>query len=448
MIYGFLSDSAFKLTPILEYGTTSLPPVCYLDDNMVNYFQTKLTVTDPRATRNETPVAFGKLQLHVDSAQLENVNMLTMLTDDQLSDLFSLFEYIEMNTQIPVSQLQTNIENNSVYADIYKVDTLVLGNTTISTGSTIVTKMVDYFVVTVKFIKDTTTVEIEETFKVWLNRNKFLSDYPLSTLCKVVLPCDPSYLLNPGQIPSIVDAIIDSNSYAYNVLGTDITNEDHTGLLTFYTKYNVSSTSVKMLPFGILYKGAKPSTMIIRKSIRTLLEGLGIAASSVWESLLPDLYVTGQFFIVPVWDNTIVRPDRVMFPSIIPVNKLTTILPIIFPDFTDTFVDGHLDVLTIAQSEVFILAIPDPANDTDMTLLGVHPTYQYYSPQDTTHMYMGPKTKDFSIRLNRCMAVLAGETVLEEFSTNTFNERDFLSFVSYENEYHVLTKETYMSLIS
>jgi hypothetical protein len=56
---------------------------------------------------------------------------------------------------------------------------------------------------------------------------------------------------------------------------------------------------------------------------------------------------------------------------------------------------------------------------------------------------MEQKTREFSLRLNRCMGVLMGENVLDEFVENIFDDRTYLSFVSGGIEYHVLTKDSY-----
>lgn len=445
MIYGFLTDTMYEQIPLLEYGETSLPPVCFLDDKIENYFNRKLSVRDPRTNRN-VPTFEGVIKVHVDADQLEETHIFTTLLPQQLADVFSLFEHIYTAGTKATEILEQELVTDPLYSVFYVPNTLRLGRTYVGTGLPTshpsADQMVDCFSLEVVFN------EVNTSFKIWMNRSKFASDYPISTISKVILPCDHKYLLNPSSFANIVETIIKSNEFSFAELDSNIHSGDHSGLLTYKTKYNVSSTSVKLMPFGILYKGATPSSLSICEAIREKLLGYGTAPKEVWESLFPDLFVTGQFFIVPVWDNVSVRTDRVMFPSIVNIKKISTLLKELFPNIPSNFVEDHQEVFTCAQSEIFLLSIPDQLNATQFSLLDVHPTYQFYSPQNQTHAYMEPKSKDFSIRLNRCMAVLAGETVLEEFVENRFDDRRYLSFVSYGVEYHVMLKEDYLDFVT
>lgn len=444
MIYGFIHDTMFKQDTLLEYGDSGLPPVCYLDDNIEGYFNNKLTVTDPRSVRN-VPTYNGIIKFNVDADKLDTDHIFTVLNAAQISTLFSLFEEIYTTPDLTESQLNTFLNSDPTFQTIYVPDSLQLGNVFVSTElpeTHIGPKtMVDYFRLDIHF------GAVTETFKVWMNRAKFATDYPLSTINKVVLPCEHTYLLNPNNFTNIVDTLILSNEFSFSALDANINAADHTGLITYRTKYNVSSTSVKMMPFGILYKGATPSSLDIRKAIRDLLISYGTASSEVWEALFPDLFVTGQFFIVPMWDNVSVRVDRTLFPSILPVKKIDSLLQNLYPNMEDSYIKNNKELLLCAQSEIFLLSLPDTLNAQHFSILEMHPTYQYYSPQNQIHAYMEPKTKDFNIRLNRCMAVLSGETVLEEFIVNTFDGKRYLSFVSYETEYHVLYREDYLTFV-
>lgn len=444
MLYGFLTDTMFKQDSLLEYGNSSLPPVCYLDDNIENYFNNRLSIKDPRAERN-VPAYVGEIRLHIDQDQIGTDTIFTTITSDDIGKVFSMFEKIYTAGAETQDALEADLESDPEFSLFYVPGTLRLGrvyvDTNVPEGSPAPVTMVDYFIVEVVFN------EVNTSFKVWMNRAQFAADYPISTISKVILPCDHSYLLSPSSFANIVDVIVKSNEFSFGELGNDITNSDHSGLLTFKTKYNVSSTSVTMMPFGILYKGAAPSSLSIREAIRTKLVGYGTAPEAVWESLFPDLFVTGQFFIVPVWDNVSVRTDRTLFPSIIPIKKIQGLLQKLYPSLPDNFVEDNQELFTCAQSEIFLLALPDQLNADAFSLLGLHPTYQFYSPQNQSHSYMEPKSKDFSIRLNRCMAVLSGDTVLEEFVENIFDDQRYLSFVSYGIEYHVLFKEDYLAFV-
>ena len=443
MIYGFIHDTMFKQISTLDYGNTSNPPVCFLDSNIDNYFNNKLTITDPRTQRNSAQYT-GTIQICVDDDKIPHPNIFTALTTTELGQLFSLIEKIYTNEIHTETELNELLKANPDYTNFYVDDSLVFGTTTINTGLASEhpgpKTMIDRFNIDVAFGTRLASLCL------WMNRAKFAENYPLSTIAKVILPCDIEHLLDPSKFSSIVETIISSNIFSFSSLNTDINSADHTGLITYRTKYVVNSTTIKLMPFGILYKGASPSTVDIRNAIKDLLLNSGTATEEVWENLLPDLFVDGQFFIVPIWDNITIRPDRTLYPSIVNLKKVVETIAKVLPNLPIGHVNTYQELLTVSQCEMFIIAISDSNNPVDkFRLLNLHPTYQYYSPQDQAHIYMTAATKDFNIRLNRCLAALAGESVSEEFITNTFDDVKFSSFVSGRIEYHVLQRLEYLA---
>ena len=73
MIYGFITDTVFhpKSTVSLK---ENIPNVCYLDDNMVNYFHEHGVVTDPRTERlaYDNQSISGTIQFHFDTSKQED----------------------------------------------------------------------------------------------------------------------------------------------------------------------------------------------------------------------------------------------------------------------------------------------------------------------------------------------------------------------------------------
>lgn len=440
MIYGFIGDAMFKPTAINEQGETLFPPVCFLDDTIENYFEERLTVSDTRSERI-SPQYTGKIWIYTDASKLPEDNFFEELTTESRNILFGLIETLYMSEGLTQAQLEETLRTDPIYGLVYTQESLRLGTISVGTG-------VDESSPAPKTMLDSIEFEISlpegtEKFKLWMNRSEFAKSYPLSTISKVALPCDNTILLNPSKVTTVVDALIQSTAFSFEELASDIATEDHSGLLVYTTKYVVSSTSVKLMPFGILYKGAKPTSLEIRKAIRDKLLSYGTATKEVWENLLPDLFVTGQYFIVPIWDNTVVRPERIMYPSIIKMKTIFDKLETLYPNMDATFIHDKQELLTCAKSEIFLLSIPDPLNESSFSILEQHPTYQFHDPLDPLHSNMELKTKEFSIRLNRCMSILFGETVLEEFVTNTIDGRKYLSFVSSGIEYHVLSEEGY-----
>lgn len=440
MIYGFIGDTLFKQFSAVESGDAGLPPVCYLDDTIENYFEQRLTVTDTRETRLN-PDLKGTIRLYFDAAKLGEDHLFLHLPEEERHLLFKLVEKLYTAESTALEVLEEDLTTDPQYSVVYIRESLRLGTKFTGTG-------LAADVLGPKTMRDYIQFEINLSvgrveFKLWMSRVMFAADYPLSTISRVAFPCEAGILLNPGKVATVVDAVIQSTKFSFISLEDEVRLGDHSGLLVYETKYVINSNTIKMMPFGILYKGAKPGTLEIRKAIRDKLLSTGLADKSVWENILPDLFVVGQFFIAPIWNNTVVRPERSIFPSILKLASIGNVYKSLFPNFDPEYIADKQEMLTCAHSEIFLLCLADPSNETAFSIRALHPTYQLHSPQNSNYNYMEQKTREFSLRLNRCMGVLMGENVLDEFVENIFDDRTYLSFVSGGIEYHVLTKDSY-----
>src|SRR5699024_5117819 len=128
-----------------------------------------------------------------------------------------------------------------------------------------------------------------------------------------------------------------------------------------------------------------------------------------------DLFVVGIFYMLPIWDHITIRPERKFFPSVIALNLFDNKLSQLFPSYEGTYIPDHQELLTCAQSEIFILSLPDILNESDkQSIYELHPTYQFHNQMDSAFANMDSTTQDFAIRLNRCMAVAMGESTLSD----------------------------------
>ena len=432
MIYGFITDTVFhpKSTVSLK---ENIPNVCYLDDNMVNYFHEHGVITDPRTSRlsyNNQTIS-GVIQFHFDTSKQEDPEIFSSkITTAEYQKLFGIFENVYLANTKSLSTIESILSTDSNWKDVYVAKSLTLSPVKVTAT-----------MIKVKFAEISDPLE----FKIWVGRDAFNEDYPLSTICKVVLPVDPRYILDPSKASGPVDMLIKSNEYSFGELEIPVAGGDHSGFLTYKTKYVLRNpVSTQLLPFGILYQGAQPTTMEIREAIRDVLLDLGIASQQQWEDVLPDLFVVGIFYMLPIWDHITIRPERKFFPSVIALNLFDNKLSQLFPSYEGTYIPDHQELLTCAQSEIFILSLPDILNESDkQSIYELHPTYQFHNQMDSAFANMDSTTQDFAIRLNRCMAVAMGESTLSDVTTNIIDEKIWFSFVSNKIEYHILSKESY-----
>lgn len=478
--YCFLEDKSFYNAKSINLGNITPPEVVYLGSNESAYFYSKATVQDIRDTRLPygSQAMEGQLTLYFDQSKTDKdeVDLFTaIIGKDELSinelaleRLFMLIDRIAYSSNESLEELDQALSEEIKYKSYYKSESVALAKhfteaISYQDGKQVKVKVPDWIGFT--FIYESATQDATYyDFKIWLNRQSFLDEYPLSTIVKVILPCDYTYILNPSKFDSAIDALVTSVDFSFGSIDEryttqnselgievgddkktveDISTLDTSGLITYKTTYVISSQPSTKLPFGILFKGHTPSTMEIRKAIREYLIG-NYGFEDRWRQLLPDLFVTGQFFIVPMWNNTTVRLDGTLYPSIINFSSMKNIFTTLLPNVDKDFIGKYQEILTCGQSEIFLTSIPDQLNTESFSIYEIHPTYQFHTSQDPAYVHQTDETKDFNKKLNRCMSILAGETTSDAtVSSNYFDGKNYLSFTSYGTEYHVLTKNSF-----
>ena len=497
MYYCFLEDSSFYPNTNVDLGNIELPESGILGSNEEAYLVKKATIKDPRNHRlqfNNNDMT-GNLKLYFDQSKVPAKNeygydikdLFANISQENLVYLFNILERIYMNCHEDLSLIEDALENDKeYYSDCYYPGSLSVSKkyshteTNPDTGEQILkynlvtTDVISHqgenefsirtpnyftFIFVDKTNDDKTDLAYE--IKVWLNRKSFLDNYPLSTIIKVVLPCDYTYILDPTKFFNAIDAITKATDFSFNMIDVrdyetgedkdtlDISTTDTSGMLTFKTRYVISSQSTYQLPFGVLFKGAKPSTMEVRKAIREYLMDISNTPQSVWEPLLPDLFVTGQFFIVPMWYNVTERPTmNNLYPSIINYRSMDKIFTTLFPDLSTTFISKYQEILLNGQSEIFLTSLPDELNDGNQySIRELHPTYQYHTSQEPAYAFQENRTREFNNLLNRCLAALHGEVVVDGNLNNTnIDGVRYVSFTADRIEYHVMKKTSYTEL--
>lgn len=453
MFHGFLSDEIFRKSFTVE-RYEDLPSVGYLADREKAYFCDLVTVTDPNTTRNKinSYSVSGKMKFHYDQSKQESNNFFTTAKESELKKFFKIVEKIYLFNGSR-EQLDLDLRVDTNLKDMYVINTAFQSSTTINeeividgTKATVYLETGTIEITVPKYIDFSIKYKEEEiAFRIWLDREAFLDRYPLSTIIKVIYPIEPTKLFAPNSIDAPVTAIIESAGYSFPNIDSKLIPLDNSGLETYYTKYKITSKTMLQLPFGILYKGNKPSSAEIRKAIRDDLVNYG--DEDIWKELFPQLYITNIFYMIPIYDNVTERPEKNMYPSIININKLSNTFGKLFTEMDRSYIQENQEVMNVGQSEVYVVTLADELNDKYISLLGRFPTYQYHTTQDPASSYQTEDTKEFNIMLNRCMAVVHGETISEDITESIIDERKFMSFIATDVECHVLTKEEYNDIL-
>lgn len=449
MIYGYITDELFWKKKTVDLNKSVNTGIGYLDDILINYFNKIGTVYDSREERLDIigEIPKGKISIYFDVSKMDPTNgPFINVQDEDIINLFNITEkcYITQNR----SETEINdelIENSSLYRTYKNNSFKRSSHYTLINPDSLRNELKIYDYIEFEMTFNSEIVH----FKLWLSNEAFKNNYPLTTITKVIPPCEPNYLLDPTQQTSAITSIIESSNSIFENVDKGTTDSDHTGTLAFRTKWVISSQNTPEIKFGLMYQGAVPSSLEAREAIRNYLLGLGIAPESTWENRFPDLFITAQFFLIPHWGNITERPNNKygnVYPAIIDYEILYTNTQKILPTLETEWINENLEILTNPFNTIFLTCVPDPLNDTDkISLLKLLDTYQAFGPDDTNYDYQESNAKEFSRYLGTAMAVLYGESVPSSsgFTENMFYDRKYLSFSSNKIEYHVLFKEYY-----
>ena len=443
-LYLFMSDTFIHDKSIISLGTEIEPTICYVTEEMNSYFKYHGKLEDVRDIRLSTLGVqhTGTMQLHFDSATLttELKNTIKDLTNDQMKSIFNIIEMVAYSQNVATSVIDNDLSTSGFYTGFVQ-DSLYKSSVTRDHNFTL-NGNVEVLTVPAYFLFDFNIGSEDITIKVWLSNKDFEEDYPLGTITDVVFPCDVKYLIEPLKYATVVDTIIDTGSYTFDYLNTDVNKGDHTGLFVYRTRYLTRSSSSNFMPFAVLYQGRRPSTLLIRKAIRDKLEASGYDENT-WKAIFPELYVTAYFYLVPMWNNNTPRPERIIRPSIINYTHIGSELTRIFPDLPKDFTERWMEIVMNSWSEMFSISIPDPLNDKHFSIRELHPSYVNHSTTESGYAYMDADAKDFNIQLSRCVATLMGESSEYVFIPTKIDDRTWYSFVVGEIEYYVLSEDGY-----
>lgn len=441
MLCFFLSDNGLKPRSVVPGVVPTGMGI--LSDVSESYFVTPSIIDDSRVARLSVlgTEIDGEMTINYDSyIGAAETTWFTALTQTQLRKLFNVVESSVYSTDDDDTLDAAFASDQSNYEG-FVTDSLLRSASVSATNVYFVgsTDPVEHS------IKDWiqfafTNGEQAVTIKIWLNNTSFQTDYPFSTVVAVVPPCDPSKLLT-ANFSNGLESMVSSNQYFATRLAAEIANHDRSGLANYPTQYVTTVyAGEQMIHFSVLYHGVAPTNQVCREAIRDYLLGLDIADADTWKQILPDLFASATFFILPMWDEKTVYPTRVLNHPIVNVASITSLLTSKYPDYPAQFVIDHLEVFHVDSTQLMILAIPAVDNEIKLSLYSEHPTYQAVDGTDPAFDLQTTITKEFNDLLNKCLAQANGENNSGVFYENVFDGKKYLTFTVNFVDYHVFKK--------
>lgn len=445
----FLEDTYLQKSTYVDINNQSDQGVGKLDSILLDYFNVQTAITDRRVDRLSilSVPAIGTMKLWFDNFYIENSEIWKYISSIQYEKIFNILEACTLYQNMSINTLDTVLVQDPAFKDIYVPGTVILSSTRtncfVQTTEQISISVPKQFQFTVSIVVSGETYDI--TFKVYLDRNIFKSDYPYTTITKVVPPFDPAYFFGGVVYTNIYDAVINSQEFANRRIDEAIGEFDQTGSYLFKTKYVPDTNVYYNIPFQIFHKGPKrPTTAMCRQAIKEYLLGLNMANEQTVKRLFPELFIECLFYIIPFWGMLTNRPDRVIYTAI--TDKLSVMWDIVnkFIPMTYTEFMTKGSMLLNGQNDMFSFVYPDALNTDPSTIREVFPTFTAHSSQEAEYEYMDTADKAFASLLNKCFAVLDNKATSTQFIEVIIEGRKYLTFSSGKAEIYILTKDSYL----
>ena len=425
--------------------------VGYFSFMMRNFFLFHGVNRDSRENRlsifvNDT---VGRMTINFDSKYADINTFFSVLEDDLdiKNKFFNVIERAYLTQSSSMQQINEELAANPDTYGGYVEDSLFISGVQVNWDVTFVTDT-ETIVRTIQIPANISfQFELEdgtiESFKFYFTESGFLTNYSKSIIMGVVLPCEGRYIIDPSLNRTIIDTITNSADFIFDDVDVKLKADDYTGNFTYSTRYKIGPNTFTFMPFGIFYKGRIPSTLAIRDAIRDKLRTVN-PDETIWRELLPDLFVVAQFYMIPMFDNYTVRPERTLFPSIINHQHMQDIASRTFPDMTMDYIREHGEIILNGHSEIFTYTLPDPLNEEFFSILAVHPTYTYHLQQSPGWIGMDTATRDFNVRFNQAVYIILGRApTTSSYVFTEFDGKRWLTFVSGTIEYYLLTEASF-----
>ena len=305
--------------------------------------------------------------------------------------------------------------------------------------------------VTLNIPSGNTTLQFAITFycqnKYWVN------NYPESNILGVAPPLSYEDLLTLPLNTSTANILSTASSTAtlnYTSLSGDISDETASGYLSYKVKINDTANNTTVVaPFNILYKGCMPSFQDIRSAIKNSITQSGVGTIPEWKQRIPELFIQATIFLIPLYDVNSQLGNQVLYPSIASLNTAIQRANMVLPLLGTSYITQNLEIVSANYEGVMMACIGEPMSngDTPNSLLQMHPDYQNTSSTSVQFNDMPEATQQFCLDLSECLTVAFGNGTSSIYFPQKDQNLTYVSFISNEYEYCVITEECYNNLL-
>jgi hypothetical protein len=462
IIEAFVVDQAFinRANPISDFLIESFGTVATLTPKAFSYFNNPAVYQDRRApsSRNINWNAETSPSIVVDETSYSGfVTTINNLPSPASSGFFKLVDKLLFNHDISVSRedLEATLIGDPEIAEIYVPDSFVL-STNLVEGTFYFSSGVEDTVDVPAFTKfsielPSGSTTITYVITLFASTQAWITGYDISTIVKVIPPLPYSDIYSGSLVSTGTNMFSTADLTAtlnYNTARETIGTVSISGSAIFIAIAVDSEGNTAPIPFNLLYKGRSPTRAEMRQAIRDELADSGVGTLLGWEVRLPGVYITGRFYLVPLWDLTITKPDQILYPSILDYDLIKLKANNILESTGFGDLSEYMDIVPVYYNRMTVMTAPDITGIIDIAKINtLIPDYQNFSTDEDNFEYMNSFTKEFSRKLNQILSLDNTNTSSDEFIITNENLLTFYSFVVGKYEMCVITKDNYNEIM-
>lgn len=460
-VEGFVTDLAFmdQSQSINGVLVNESQKVAGLTPRVLSYFSTPSSFKDPRlsSTRDVNWVTETNPEILFDETVFESfVDIVNTLGNNVSVGFFKIVDKLLFKYTTPVNKaaIEAFLLEDEDIAAIYTPDSFNISATVVSdivhlaNNTTTQAVTVPSFV-TFEVALPTGGTTTSFSIKLYASVDSFLVGYNFSTIVRIVPPLPYDKLFNASLVTT-TDNIFTTASTTASLSYSNTQALLGTVSVSGIVEYSVAITDGVRgvsVPFNLIYKGRAPTTFEIRNAIREAILTSGFGTELGWKDRIPGVFVSGRFYIVPIWDATFTKPDQVIYPNITSYSNYATVTNKILESLGYGDVTNVMELLAIYYNQITATVVPDLSGivgDIDAgTLTSIIPDYQNFSSTDEQFAYMSPLTQQFSRDINAVLAIDSGAQSSIVYTTQTEGLLTFYAFTVGNYEICVITKQGY-----
>ena len=463
VVEGFILDQAFvdltkNINGILTDNTAK---VASLNQKALSYFTTPFFFTDTRtpSARVVNWASITKPSMMIDENAF--TNFVNVVNNDGTSIAAGFFKivdklFFDYNSSTTTNVIETYLTTDADTSAIYVPGSFILSSTIVNgtvyqVGESNQTVGVPEFIsFTIAILSGTTTENYE--FTLYTSVSAFLNGYSVSTISAVIPPLPYTTLYSAPLLTSSDNIFTTSNTTAnlqYNTTQALLGDTAVSGSTEYLVTLVDSSNNQIRIPFNIMYKGQVPTTTQIRLAIQNAELTSGVGTEAGWKARTPGLYITGRFYIIPLWDKTYTKAaSQVIYPNISKLTDYSLATNKIMASLGHGDLSADTDVLSVYFNRMTVTVVPDLSGVQPVAdLTAIIPDYQNYSTVEESFQYMSAYTQTFSSNLNTILSLDYTNTTSTNYTPSTEALLTFYTFNVGTYEMCVITKNNYMTIV-